>query len=319
MSLRRLVASLAMTLFVAAGVAAAGTGGWTTASPLATARFTPAAAMGSDGRIYAIGGQNGTTVLASVEAYEARSDTWSPAAPLPTPRRRHAAASGRNGEIYVVGGLSPTSCFVVENRLDVYDPRSDSWTAAAPMPTARAWLAAATGRDGRIYAFGGGTQCGGPVVLDTAEAYDPRTDSWTTLAPMPTARALATAVTGKDGRIYVIGGLAGEVTSAAVEAYDPRTDTWATLAPMPTPRTWLAGAAGKDGRIYALGGTGTTGDSLATAEVYEPRSDTWSAAASMPTARYGLAAAVGRNGDIYAIAGRSGESSLATVEVYTAR
>ena len=52
------------------------------------------------------------------------------------------------------------------------------------MPTPRHILAAAAGADGRIYAIGGHDK--GP--LNTVEAYDPGSDSWSAVAPMLTTR-----------------------------------------------------------------------------------------------------------------------------------
>ena len=68
------------------------------------------------------------------------------------------------------------------------------------MPTRRGYLAAVTGSDGTIYAIGGfdpvlGSQTG------AMEAYDPTTDAWTTLAPMPKPRYALGAAIGSDGTI----------------------------------------------------------------------------------------------------------------------
>jgi N-acetylneuraminic acid mutarotase len=75
------------------------------------------------------------------------------------------------------------------------------------------------------------------------EKYDPATNAWTTLTPMPTAReSLAAAA---FGRLYVVGGdtTASGAYSSTLERYDPATNSWTTLAPMPTAREEL-GAAG---------------------------------------------------------------------------
>jgi N-acetylneuraminic acid mutarotase len=188
------------------------------------------------------------------------------------------------------------------------------WATAAPMPTARVYLAAATGRDGRIYAIGGYNASGTP--LNTVEAYTPSTNTWATMAPMPTARFGLAAATGPDGRIYAIGGSAsGGADLNTVEAYTPSTNTWATVAPMPTARTLLAAATGPDGRIYAIGGLHNNCCGLNTVEAYKPSTNSWATVASMPTARWGIAAATGPDGRIYAF---GGQNDLTTAEAYTA-
>ena len=87
------------------------------------------------------------------------------------------------------------------------------------MPTARYALAGVLGPDGRIYAIGG---YNGSGVLNTVEAYNPKTNSWTSEAPMPTARGYLAAALGPDGRIYAIGGQdrSGNIVNT-VEAYTP--------------------------------------------------------------------------------------------------
>jgi hypothetical protein len=187
-----------------------------------------------------------------------------------------------------------------------------SYATLAAMPTARDFLAAATGPDGTIYAIGGNS--GSP--LDTVDAYDPTTNTWTTLASMPTARYELAAVTGPDGRIYAIGGFNGSSFVNTVEAYDPSTNTWTTVASMPTARFGVAAATGPDGTIYAVGGANNSGI-LSTVEAYDLSTNTWTSAPSMPTARYGLAAATGPDGRIYAIGGFNGSSILTTVEGYS--
>jgi hypothetical protein len=78
-------------------------------------------------------------------------------------------------------------------------------------------------------------------------------DSWTTLEPMPTARAgLGVAVV--DGEIYAIGGFVGTNTVLGTnEMYDPETDTWTTKTSMPTPRAYFAIAVYQH-KIYVIGG-----------------------------------------------------------------
>src|SRR5437870_5339440 len=98
------------------------------------------------------------------------------------------------------------------------------WSTIAPMPTPRGDLAAATGSDGRMYAIGGSDIAanGSTLVYATAEAYAPSTNTWSTAAPMPTARYGLAAVEGTDGRIYAIGGMGADFTpTATVEAYTP--------------------------------------------------------------------------------------------------
>jgi N-acetylneuraminic acid mutarotase len=219
------------------------------------------------------------------------------------------------------------------NTVEAYDPATKTWSTLAPLQTPRLGLAAATGRDGRIYVMGGQSapQPPGPfLVTPSVEAYDPAMNTWSAVAPMPTARVNLAATTGPDGRIYAIGGctcgLPGNQTLPTVEVYDPSTNRWSTAAPMPTPRADLAATTGPDGRIYAIGGCspcGFSGRVLSTVEVYDPSTNSWSTGVPMPTPRIGLATATGSDGRIYAAGGCSvcdgGRAFVPvnTVEAYT--
>lgn len=77
-------------------------------------------------------------------------------------------------------------------------------------------LAAATDSAGRIFVMGGNNG------INTVQRYSPGTNSWVTIAPMPTGRYLLMAATGLDGFIYAIGGGNGSpINLQTVEAYDP--------------------------------------------------------------------------------------------------
>ena len=83
---------------------------WTTVAPLLTARGNLASALGSDGRIYAIGGLDSTfTDVSTVEAYNTAGNFWTTVAPLHSPREQLAAATGYDGRTYALGSKSTTS------------------------------------------------------------------------------------------------------------------------------------------------------------------------------------------------------------------
>lgn len=168
-----------------------------------------------------------------------------------------------------------------------------------------------------------------------------RPTAWKSFAIMPTPRSLLATVTGKDGRIYAIGGEVASLRLNTVERYDPGTDTWTKLAPMATTRNHLAAALGPDNRIYVVGGVSsipkaveaynpttnkwnmvapspTARHGLAAVtgpEAYNTKFNTWTTVACMPTARAYLATATGPDGRIYAIGGFNGKR-LTTVEAF---
>jgi N-acetylneuraminic acid mutarotase len=117
-----------------------------------------------------------------------------------------------------------------------------------------------------LYAVGGDNH----GHLNTVEAYDPATNTWTTKAATPTARtALAAGVLG--GRLYALGGYERRIILNKTRAYTPATNTWIGKPSMPTARYSLAAVA--VGRIlYAIGGCcDSSGSPLNTNEAFNPR------------------------------------------------
>ena len=82
-----------------------------------------------------------------------------------------------------------------------------------------------------IYAFGG--QLAGGTYTNQLRAYNPGTDAWTTLAPMPEAKAVYGGA-AINGKIFAIGGYNGVANSARVDAYNIATNTWQALGTLPT-------------------------------------------------------------------------------------
>ena len=250
------------------------------------------------------------SVLLSAPLAVATTVTWSAKAPMPTARTWISAAA-YGGSVYVFGGLSNTTKLATVER---YNPGTNSWDSRTPMLAPRYATSAVT-LNGKIYVIGGVNASN--QIQNIVEVYDPVSDTWSTAAPMPSARSRLAAVAGPDGKIYAIGGSTTSMLdrtgySSLVEVYDPTTNSWTTAAPMNTPRVGLA-AAVSGGKIYAFGGYGRppgyTARYLVTVEAYDPVSNSWSSSPSMKAARYGLAAAGAANGLIYLIGGKN-ESSV---------
>lgn len=149
----------------------------------------------------------------------------------------------------------------------------------------------------------------------------PLAGHWQRVAPMLTATSGLAATTGRDGRIYVVGGEGSDGFLSATQVYDPATDTWSSLPNMPLKRRDLAAVTGSDGRIYAIGGENRSGDSglsqINEVDVYDPGTNSWSTVTAMPSPRSGVAAVTGPDGRIYVFGGSASGSILNTVEFYT--
>jgi N-acetylneuraminic acid mutarotase len=173
---------------------------WRALPPLSIARGSAVAEV-VGGKIYVIGGAGMNAGEAPraihpfepqrsvdlVEEFDPATNTWRQRASMPTPRN-HMFSGTVDGKIYVMGGrvgtpfiMSATNTDVVE----VYDPAKNAWGAPrAQMPTPRSGGASGV-YGGKIYAAGGEFQDGRMMAaFRTVEAFDPATNSWSTLPRM---------------------------------------------------------------------------------------------------------------------------------------
>jgi N-acetylneuraminic acid mutarotase len=247
---------------------------------------------------------------------------WKKAAPFPEPDEELYGVAV-NGKMYVIGGWDDGKARGANYE---YDPATDKWTKKKSMPRPAHHAALAT-VNGKIYVFGGfvvpkDTQVpvgGAWEPIDDAWVYNPASDSWESLAPLPEKRGSALAVE-VGGKIYLIGGATTVEGSkdpyftffgparilSSNEVYDPATNKWASRRPMSVPRNHAFGGA-VNGKIYVIGGrTGhafiLSASNTDVVEEYNPVSDMWSAPKDrMPTPRSG--GAWGTDGRMIYVAG----------------
>jgi N-acetylneuraminic acid mutarotase len=115
-----------------------------------------------------------------------------------------------DGKIHVVGGRTKEPA---DNTAfhDVYDPATDTWTSAPPLPEPRS-AGAIVYYHGLIIYAGGECENNKPFALN--EAFDPKTGQWSELAPLPGARhGFGAAVIGDTA--YFAGGWTGSATRCA--------------------------------------------------------------------------------------------------------
>jgi N-acetylneuraminic acid mutarotase len=155
---------------------------WATMEPMPTARSGLGVAV-VDGKIYVIGGQNGTA-LSTNEMYDPITNTWSSKKPMPTPRAYFGITVYQN-KIYAIGGATGAFTHTAVN--EVYDPLTDTWESKKGIPEGRERFCANVVND-KIYLISGMRNPFSPWDnSDKNYVYDPSNDSWTTMAPIPTA------------------------------------------------------------------------------------------------------------------------------------
>jgi hypothetical protein len=192
------------------------------------------------------------------------------------------------------------------------------------MPTARDSLAAATGPDGKIYAISGDIDAT-PTTTTVVEAFNPRTNLWTTETPIPVSVEQVGAIGAGNG-VFVFGGYncgpAGGGTNTCTNGTGTSEDivqflstpggTWSNT---PTPPIMLSEplvALGPSGEFFVPIGYSSTATLM-----FDPSGigagGSWSAGPTLPSAAvtYAPALTAGTNGTIYLINGSSNYSTTA--------
>lgn len=199
---------------------------WETGAALKYARRN-CASCEHDGRIYAIGGFDGSKIMNSVEAYDNRLKSWMFIENLPTPRSSGIACT-QGGKLWVLGGTSGTRLKTV----DVFDPRANRWdTQKVEMINARSAGQCACCVN-HIFALGGTDN--EQNIHNGMECLDSDAGTFSVRAPMQESRMdFASAVISDS--IMVGGGQNGSVLSST-EFYRPELDAWQAGPSMMIPR-----------------------------------------------------------------------------------
>ncbi|XP_033001630.1 kelch-like protein 35 [Lacerta agilis] len=163
------------------------------------------------GKIYAVGGYDGFCRLASVECYDAFSNSWADVAPLPE-AVSSAAVVPCLDKLYVIGGAVEDGANT--DKVQCYDPEENKWTLLSAAPFHQRCVSAVT-LDHSIYVVGG--------LLSNIFSYSPQEDTWSEVASLPGPLENC-GVTVCSGKIYILGGTdENEQGTDKVFAFDAET------------------------------------------------------------------------------------------------
>ena len=170
----------------------------------------------------------------------------------------HAAALLTDGTVLVYGGFLRGGAGSAE----VYDPSTETWTAAQPPIYGHAEGAATLLADGRVLV------AGTESATRSAELYNPSTGTWTATPDMNQSRYGQPATLLPDGRVLIVGSLLPSgAMGLGAEWYDPTTGTWTVAANMTVARHGHTATLLDDGTVLVAGG-----DDRGSAEVFDPGS-----------------------------------------------
>ena len=281
---------------------------WRDGPPVLGGIVQETAVVALDGKIYVIGGFQGTEVTGEVQVFDTATETWSAGEPLPV-ALHHANATVLDGVIYVLGSLR-TNTFNASGAVLAYNPLTDAgWTERAPMPANTQRGASVAGAVGGVIIVAGGFRDGASVA--DVSSYDPVGDVWDDSVPdLPVARDHGCGGV-IDGVFYVAGGRLGPGNSRRLWAFEA--GGWVDRAQMITGRSGV-GCGVIGGELIVVGGEGNPDASSGVfpqAEAYDPATDSWRALDPMPTPRHGMGAAAWE-GSLYVPGGATVQGFRAT-------
>ncbi len=221
---------------------------WSTLPSLPNPRIFSGGVILGDS-IYVIGGMDNKAKYSnSVDIYNIKNKKWSKSSNLPTAKcRLSCVASG--GKIYAIGGLEGTddSNFKNSNTIEVYDPKTKSWTILTYLsPPRHGHSAIAYGNKLLVV---GGYSDSGPMAL--VQEYDIASQSWLKKTDMPTPRGFFGLVQ-IDQKIYAIGGRVPD-NRGPIAVFDISNNSWQKLNPLIHKRNRF-GITSMEDNIYIVGG-----------------------------------------------------------------
>jgi hypothetical protein len=201
---------------------------------------------GDDPRVLFVGGDDSTAAA----LFDPRTNAFVPTSPTRGPMVQPRAVRLGDGSVLVVGEWNRTP--------ERFDPATETWSQTAPMAASRLGFSVVGLADGRVLVVGGlvaqvemdqngrPRPAGPSTVADTAEVYDPATDTWTTVGPLVHPRWMHAAQALDDGSVLVAGGTGsaddwgdgGQVDPRILEAerFDPGTNTFLPAGSLALPR-----------------------------------------------------------------------------------
>jgi hypothetical protein len=239
-------------------------GTWSTVELPPTALFANSVVL-PDGEVVFVGGFDSTGQPSpQVVRFDPRDSRWSRGTPMPVQESGYAIAALSNGSVLVAGGGGTVGGSGLLAATWIYSPQLDSWSKGGDLHVARSGAATALLTDDRVLIAGGSVLLTAPNFFgfsNSAETFDPQTDSWSLVGSMHVARTAVALLALPHGRALAAGGCDsvkyGMLGGAQpdVEIFDPATDAWTVTTPLPEARCGASGITLRDGRPLVTGGS----------------------------------------------------------------
>jgi N-acetylneuraminic acid mutarotase len=246
---------------------------------LSTPRAGHSATLLANGQVLVVGGNN-IDVVSTCDLFSSLNGSWDGGGITGTlvPARYSPVASPLlDGRILVVGGQSG----VPYNNADIYDSAQAKWLPAQHMIKERMVASATLLTNGKVLVAGGQGKNSTPEnpgdFLNTAELYDPASNTWSETGAMHDARANHTATLLPSGQVMVVGGQNKDLALDSVEYYNPSSGTWTVGRHLNIARFAHTATLLQNGKVLVVGGAGKDDFSgaLKSTEIYDPNGGSW--------------------------------------------
>jgi hypothetical protein len=247
---------------------------------------------------------------------------------LQTPRYDEVAAPLPDGKVLIAGGYADSA---ILRSAELFDPISDTFTALpatgdTELTVPRARAVAASLPSGQVLIAGGTVSNNSTVVTQSAELFDPATDTFHALpatgnTELQTPRSGAVAAPLPDGKVLIAGGTTGTRQLDTAELFDSTNDTFTALpengaSNLQSARAEATAASLPDGDVLIAGGI-FDNTRVKTAELFDPVTNTFTALTStMVLARSSVPSAPLPNGQVLIAGGDDGTGANNSVELF---
>lgn len=167
---------------------------------------------------------------------------------------------------------------------ELYDPVDGMFHRSSSSSSLRIFHSASLLPNGKVLLAGGVViSSSSATTLNTAEIYDPSTDSFASTGQMTYARQGHTMTLLRNGKVLVTAGKSNTFL-ASTEIYDLSTGQFAATGNLITARKGHTATLLPDGRVLIAGGEGASG-ALANVELFDPATNTFTYAGTMSAPR----------------------------------